>query len=349
MKIAELSPDSFHLEFSKIQGRRAFLAAAPVAFCLSIGYLSGYKTAATIAGGSAFTIGFGAFNALSHAPVLSMSLTTAILAAVTVLGSLCGLHSLTLYAGTLAIAATAGLLFATGKHASWIGLQAATFFIVAAYFPMGWRFASDRAMLVIVGGIASVLLPVCGWFFEPRGGLDQSVLRWRTGLVARREDLARSLHPRSPAVQHGIRLVLALGASTALYQHLRIHDGYWIPMTALLVMRPDWRSTRSRGVARMGGTLIGAGLASVLVLSVSQSPLVLLLLAIGFMVACYSLQQVNYALFCCVLTAYVVSLVAFGGFSEHRILVLRLACTLAGGTLGLILDGLWPRSFQLRS
>lgn len=348
MKIAELSHESFHLDFSKTEGKRAFLAAAPVALCLLAGYLSGHKGAAAIVGGSAFTIGFGAFNALSKAPVLSMSLTSAILALVTVLGSLCGLHSLALYAGTLAMAAMAGLLFAAGKHASWIGLQAATFFMVAACFPMGWEFAGKRALLVLAGGVAAVMPPVLGWFFEPLGGLGKSVQRWRAGFLVRKADLALSLHPRSPAVQHGLRLVLTLTASTALYRHLGIHDGYWMPMTALLVMRPDWRSTRSRGIARVSGTLVGAGLTSILVLSVSQSPLVLLLLAVGFMLACYSLQGVNYALFCSVLTAYVVSLVAFSGFSERRVLVLRLFCTLAGGALGLVVDGLWPKSFQLR-
>ena len=348
MTFAEVSHESFHLDFSKTEGKQAFLAAAPVALCLLAGYLSGHKGASAIVGGSAFTIGFGAFNALSKAPVLSMSLTSVILALVTVLGSLCGLHGLTLYAGTIAMAAIAGLLFAAGKHASWIGLQAATFFMVAACFPMGWEQASRRALLVFAGGVAAVLLRMLGRFFEPPGGFGKSVRRWRAGLVARKTDLAFSFHPRSPAVQHGLRLVLTLTACTALYRHFRIHDGYWMPMTALLVMRPDWRSTRSRGIARMSGTLVGAGLASVLVLSVSNSSLVLLLLAIGFMVACYSLQGVNYALFCSFLTAYVVFLVAFSGFSEHRVLMLRLLCTLVGGALALVVDGLWPKSFQLR-
>lgn len=96
----------------------------------------------------------------------------------------------------------------------------------------------------------------------------------------------------------------------------------------------------------MGGTLLGAGAASLFVLFVSDNPLLLLLLTIAFTLGCFSLQQVSYALFCCVLTFYVVFLLAFDNVVAHRAILLRLSCTLIGGVISLLVDGLWPKRLQ---
>lgn len=114
------------LFWHKLEKRRAALATCPVAACLVVGLFSGHKVGASIAAGSAFTVGFGAFNALSSAPMLSMVLTSLLIATATVVGSLCGLTPATLYLGSVTVALVTGGLFAAGKHASWIGLQSAT-------------------------------------------------------------------------------------------------------------------------------------------------------------------------------------------------------------------------------
>lgn len=302
--------------------------------------------AASIAAGSAFTVGFGAFNALGSAPVLSMALTSLLIAAATVGGSLCGLTLTSLFLGSTLVALAAGALFAAGKHASWIGLQGATFFVVAAAFPLGAQYALQRGALVFVGGVTQVALYMGLWLLGPPGGLGRSIEQWKRGARTRSRQIHDAAYLRSPPVQHAVRLAIALCTATYIYRHFVIPDGYWIPMTALLILRSDWSATRSRAVARMGGTLLGAGVASLIVLTVSHSPLTLLFLTIVFTLACFGLQQVSYALFCCVLTFYVVFLLAFDNVVAHRTILLRLFCTLLGGSTSLLVDGLWPKSLQ---
>ena len=79
------------------------------------------------------------------------------------------------------------------------------------------------------------------------------------------EQAARSLVKRSPApsaVPYAIRLAVVLMMSTEIYRHFRFTNGYWIPMTALLVLRPGLSDTLSRAIARTIGTLGGAVFAS---------------------------------------------------------------------------------------
>ena len=52
--------------------------------------------------------------------------------------------------------------------------------------------------------------------------------------------------------------------STEIYRHFGFANGYWIPMTALLVLRPGLSDTASRAIARTIGTLAGAVLGQLL-------------------------------------------------------------------------------------
>ncbi len=80
--------------------------------------------------------------------------------------------------------------------------------------------------------------------------------------------------------------------------------GYWIVLTILIVLRPDYASTIYRGVQRAAGTVIGAGLgvATALLLHVGTAALV----AVGVtMTIAYAIFAVNYLLFAVFLTDFV--------------------------------------------
>ncbi len=55
-----------------------------------------------------------------------------------------------------------------------------------------------------------------------------------------------------------LRLAVTIGAATEIYRRLHYPSGYWIPMTALLVLKPGLTDTVSRAIARMIGTTAGA-------------------------------------------------------------------------------------------
>ena len=63
----------------------------------------------------------------------------------------------------------------------------------------------------------------------------------------------------SSTLSYAARLLVTMVVATAIYRNMHLKNGYWVPMTALLVLKPQWTGTLSRSVARVGGTLSGAG------------------------------------------------------------------------------------------
>lgn len=145
----------------------------------------------------------------------------------------------------------------------------------------------------------------------------------------------------SAFAQHGVRLGVTLAIAEFLAHVLPLQRGYWIPLTAVLVLRSDFATTFTRGVARLLGTLLGAVLASLVALT-HPGPAADLILALAFATAGFIVFNVNYAAFSTAVTAYVVFLLAFGGLPEHTALLDRVEATLAGGILALVAYAFWP-------
>jgi hypothetical protein len=53
---------------------------------------------------------------------------------------------------------------------------------------------------------------------------------------------------RSAVLRHALRLAGVLGVATALAGRLPFEHRYWLPLTALVVLKPDFRSTFTRGL-----------------------------------------------------------------------------------------------------
>jgi len=70
---------------------------------------------------------------------------------------------------------------------------------------------------------------------------------------------------RSLLFRHGMRMGLAAALGTALYLVFHIPHGIWLPLTTLLILQPHFGATLPRALHRVGGTLIGAGVASLVV------------------------------------------------------------------------------------
>ena len=147
---------------------------------------------------------------------------------------------------------------------------------------------------------------------------------------------------RSGFFQHGIRLAIVLGLATLAAHVLPLQRAYWIALTAALVLRNDFQTTFTRGIARILGTLGGAVVASLVAHVVRPYPDTLLVLAVAFAFAGYVVFNVNYAAYTVTITGYVVFLLAFGGLSEHVALVDRVEETLIGGALALGAYAVWP-------
>ncbi len=155
------------------------------------------------------------------------------------------------------------------------------------------------------------------------------------------ETLRANCSPRSVYAQHALRLAVTLGLAALAEHVLPLQRGYWIPLTAVLVLRPDFTSTFTRGASRVGGTVAGAVVASALA-GLHPAPAAYLLLAVAFAAAGFTLFAVNYGIYSITVTAYVVFLLAFGGSPEHVAALDRVGATLLGGALALAAYAVWP-------
>ena len=147
---------------------------------------------------------------------------------------------------------------------------------------------------------------------------------------------------RSSAFRHALRLGATTAAGVALYRALDLPHGYWVPVTVLFVLRPDFGSTFTRGLQRYVGTAAGVVLATLTVAALHPGPYALAALVTVFAVGIFAFLLANYALFTVSVTAFIVFLVSFGGTPEYVAALDRLLASVIGATLALGFYALWP-------
>ena len=146
----------------------------------------------------------------------------------------------------------------------------------------------------------------------------------------------------APFGRHAVRLAFTLALTGTLAHLLPLNRGYWMTLTAALVLRPDFTTTLSRGIARILGTLIGVAVATALVIALPDTPHVSLALAIFFAAIGYTAFQLNYGLFTITITAYIVFILSLVGTPEQTAIVNRVESTLIGGTIAMLTYIAWP-------
>jgi uncharacterized membrane protein YccC len=155
--------------------------------------------------------------------------------------------------------------------------------------------------------------------------------------------LRANLTLRSSAFRHAIRLSLTVAVATAVAEISGLARGYWLPLTVLFVLRPDFGSTFTRGLQRYTGTALGVVLATLITAALHPGPYALAALIIVLSFAVSALLYANYGLFTLSITAYVIFFVAYAGVHDEFATALdRLLDTTIGATITLGIYALWP-------
>lgn len=154
--------------------------------------------------------------------------------------------------------------------------------------------------------------------------------------------LRANLDPTSSTFRHASRLAVAVPVAALLAHWIDADRGYWVPLTALLVLKPDFATTSSRGVARIGGTAVGVGLASVLASQVHPRGWDLVALVGVLVYAALSVLLANYAVFSAFMAATVVFLISVPDPQGTHVALERLLDTGAGGALAFLAFLVWP-------
>jgi hypothetical protein len=231
-----------------------------------------------------------------------------------------------------------GLVTSLENGLMWVALQAVIIAVIAAGFPVGPHEALFRAGLTLAGGFTQTALILGIWrvLGPPKDPVSGPMISFGLERAAAwHETLRRHASPRSPVGRFALQLCLTLLIAAALYRWLDLPNGYWIPMTAVILLRPEFHQTLARGLARLVGTLLGVGLATLLVVAFHPHAAVLALLVVIFAWASYAVLRVNYGLFATCITAYVVFILAFMGLREETVVKYRLIYTTLGGLISL--------------
>lgn len=329
--------------FAALERTRTFLAGQPIywreaALCapampliLLAGVAAHNVPYAAVATGAAFSVGFGAARDLGgwRWGAMAAAAVGATLAAF--VGCLAGQVPALLIALVGAAAIANAVLALAHEGFWWLSLRMVVALLVAGYFPGPPSAAVLRAGAVLAGGVAQIAVVIALARLAPAAAQKLP------------PSAPRPLAPRAVYAGHAIRAAICVCGSLWIATQLGLANGYWAPMTALIVLKPGLSETNIRGLARIGGTLVGGALATGFAV-VAGYAWPLLVAGVGAAAtASFALQRAHYAIFTSAVTATVVLLLSLAeaghalANAEHRLIA-----TLIGGALALIVARILP-------
>jgi uncharacterized membrane protein YccC len=195
-----------------------------------------------------------------------------------------------------------------------------------------------RIAAVPAGGDPAALenVAVTGQAGETSRSRDRDWVREQLGIL--RANLTLS----SQACRHALRLAVALGVAVGVADLIDLPHHYWLPLTVIIVLKPDFSSTFTRGVSRIAGTLLGAGVVTIAIAELRPGKAGLTILVAIFAFGAYSLLFANYAMFSVCIASLVVTLLAFAGAPAPSVAVDRVVYTAVGAVLALVAYAVWP-------
>lgn len=180
--------------------------------------------------------------------------------------------------------------------------------------------------------------PVGAAEFEKRDAAQPLWMRFTSRLAT----LRANLNLQSAAFRHALRLMVCVALGDSLGRVIHPYRAYWIPMTIVLVLKPEFAVTFSRGVLRIFGTLLGLLLATALFhfLPIHTATDIVLIAVFTFMMRWVG--PANYGIFGVAISALVVLLLSITGQSPRDVIAARGINTIVGGGFALLAYAAWP-------
>ncbi|MGC1548025.1 MAG: FUSC family protein [Rhodanobacter sp.] len=165
-----------------------------------------------------------------------------------------------------------------------------------------------------------------------------SALRGSNALATLRANL--STH--SVAFRHALRSAVCLSIALLVSRLWQLPHGYWIPMTAAIVLRPDFAATFNFGLLRVVGTVLGLLLTTALLHFTPHDAWTHLVLMGLLCMAFRYLATAHYGIAVAALTGTVVILLSFEGVNSTAAVMDRVINTALGSGMALLAYLLWP-------
>jgi len=140
---------------------------------------------------------------------------------------------------------------------------------------------------------------------------------------------------RSVLLRHALRLALITTLAELLASVLQLPRGYWITLTALVALKPNFGGTSETTVQRVIGTVIG-GIIGITLVVLIKSPLAIAVCLLLLVFTAMSVRSLSYSIFITLLTPAIILLLNIISAGGWKVGVLRIVDSLAGGMLALL-------------
>jgi uncharacterized membrane protein YccC len=165
-----------------------------------------------------------------------------------------------------------------------------------------------------------------------------SALRGSSALATLRANLTA----HSVAFRHAMRCAVCLTIALLVSRTWQLPHGYWLPMTAAIVLRPDFAATFNFGLLRVAGTILGLVLTTALLYVTPHDPWAHLALMAVLCMAFRYLATAHYGIAVATLTGTVVILLSFEGVNSGTAVMDRVVNTVLGSGMALLAYVIWP-------
>lgn len=340
MATTGLTHELRRVNWDAAEWRASLLCLPAIAIALASSLAADHRFAAVVIAGSAQSVGFGAFQRrlwFRGGPMVLATLGMALSAAV---GELAANLPWAMLVLVTFWAFCYGMSGAISSPASWVGQQCCIFLIVSSAVPGTSHEAGLRGAGVLTGGFLQFLCVLLLWRFFPPANTTYSDPTIHAPGWQRRAVLS-NLTFHSTTFRYALLLALTGLVAQGIALLLHFQNTYWIPMTALIIMKPDLLLTNARSIARLGGTLIGASLATLVAMTLRPDGIWLSALIVASMYLAYALQNVNYALYAIPLTGYIAFILAVAQTPESSTAEHRVIATAIAGAVAMVIHALY--------
>jgi uncharacterized membrane protein YccC len=149
----------------------------------------------------------------------------------------------------------------------------------------------------------------------------------------------------SLSLRHAVRFALTGAVLTMLTKGLRIEMGYWITITAVIILQAYPSATWQRAIQRVGGTLLG-GLIAVGTAFLLHGPAAIVIVVVPLSLLSMAFRGVSYTLYIACITPLfilITELVNRGGLLSPELGGLRILDNIVGAAIGMLATFmLWP-------
>jgi uncharacterized membrane protein YccC len=158
--------------------------------------------------------------------------------------------------------------------------------------------------------------------------------------------IRNNLSLESDGLRHALRLGVVATFGQALASVLHLPRGYWITVTILFILKPNFGGTLQRAVLRLTGTVGGGLIAAALSLTIREEVILIAILPLLALVA-LSIRPINYGLYTLALTPMIMVMLDVGHTATWETSFLRVGHTFVGGILavvgGYLLFPIWEK------